>query len=64
MKALDVAKYILAKSEEYGDLTTNKKLQKLLYYVKAWGLVFIKGGIFDEPFEARVHGPLCRVVIY
>lgn len=62
MKALDVAKYILAKSEEYGDLTTNKKLQKLLYYVKAWGLVYIKGGIIDEPFEAWVHGPVCRVV--
>lgn len=64
MKALDVAKYILAKSEEYGDLTTNKKLQKLLYYVKAWGLVYIKGGIIDEPFEAWVHGPVCRVVYY
>lgn len=64
MKALDVAKYILAKSDEYGDLTTNKKLQKLLYYIKAWGLVYIQGGIIDEPFEAWVHGPVCRVVYY
>lgn len=62
MKALDVAKYILAKSEEYGDLISNKKLQKLLYYIKAWGLVYIPGGVIDEPFEAWVHGPVCKDV--
>lgn len=62
MRALDVAKYILAKSAEYGDAITNKKLQKLLYYVKAWGIVYFPDGVVDEPFEAWVHGPVCRVV--
>lgn len=37
MKALDVAKYIIAKCDNVGDLITNKKLQKILYYVKRMG---------------------------
>lgn len=62
MKALDVAKYLIAKSDEVGDLITNKKLQKILYYVKAWGLVYFNDGILSEPFEAWVHGPVCPEV--
>ncbi len=62
MKATDIAKYIIAKSDNYGDLITNKKLQKLLYYVKVWGLVYFKGngGVIEDQFEAWVHGPVCR----
>lgn len=62
MKAIDVAKYLIAKSDSAGDPITNKKLQKLLYYVKAWGLVYFKDGVIDEPFEAWVHGPVCPVI--
>ncbi len=64
MKAMDVANYIIAKSDNVGDLITNKKLQKVLYYVKAWGLVYFlrDGGVIDEPFEAWVHGPVCPEV--
>lgn len=60
----DIAKYIIAKSDNVGDLITNKKLQKLLYYIKAWGLVYFheQGGVLSEPFEAWVHGPVCRDV--
>lgn len=64
MKASDVAKYLIAKSDNVGDLITNKKLQKLLYYIKAWGLVYFKDGIIDDPFEAWVHGPVCRSVYF
>lgn len=61
MKATDVAKYIIALSDNCGDLITNKKLQKLLYYVKAWGLVYFKknSGVIEDSFEAWVHGPVC-----
>lgn len=59
MEAREVAKYIIAKSDNVGDLITNKKLQKLLYYVKAWGLVFFSDGVIDEEFEAWIHGPVC-----
>lgn len=47
MKAENVANYIIAKSDDVGDLITNKKLQKLLYYIKAWGLVYFAEGKFD-----------------
>jgi uncharacterized phage-associated protein len=57
MKAEEVAKYIIAHFDSHGDLITNKKLQKLLYYVEAWGLVHL-GGIIDEEFEAWVYGPV------
>ena len=64
MKASDVAKYLIAKSDNVGDLITNKKLQKLLYYIKAWGLVYFKDGIIEDSFEAWVHGPVCRNVYF
>lgn len=63
MKALDVAKYVVAKCDNVGDLITNKKLQKVLYYIKAWGVsYFPKDGVIDEDFEAWVHGPVCPIV--
>lgn len=57
MKAINVAHFIIANQDHYGDLITNKKLQKLLYYTEAWGLVHLDG-IIDEDFEAWVHGPV------
>lgn len=62
MKAIEVANYIIAKSDNVGDLITNKKLQKILYYIKAWGLVYFPEGVIDDEFEAWVHGPVCRNV--
>jgi uncharacterized phage-associated protein len=39
------------------------KLQKLLYYIQAWHLVFFdKDPMFDEPAEAWVSGPVYRSV--
>ena len=62
MKALELSPYLVAKSNLAGDGITNKKLQKLLYYVKAWGLVYFEDGIIEDDFEAWVHGPVCPVV--
>lgn len=62
MDALTLSPYIIAKSNLAGDGITNKKLQKLLYYVKAWGLVYFKDGILKDDFEAWVHGPVCPAV--
>lgn len=62
MEAKKVAEYIIAKYNDVGDLVTNKKLQKILYYVKAWGLVYFDDGVIDDSFEAWVHGPVCRSV--
>ena len=57
MKAIDIARYVITYNEHKGDFISNKKLQKLLYYVEAWGLVYMNS-IIDEDFEAWVHGPV------
>lgn len=48
----DVAKYLL---EIKGEVTA-MKLQKLAFYVKAWGLVWDEEEIFPENFEAWANG--------
>jgi len=55
MKALTVADIIVTYFDTKGDLITNKKLQKLLYYVEAWNLVYHKS-LIDDDFEAWVNG--------
>ncbi|MDR1098359.1 MAG: DUF4065 domain-containing protein, partial [Tannerella sp.] len=62
MNASDAAKYVIAKSDNVGDLITNKKLQKILYYIKAWGVVYFDEGVIDDDFEAWIHGPVCPSV--
>jgi uncharacterized phage-associated protein len=62
MNASDAAKYIIAKSDNVGDWITNKKLQKVLYYIKAWGTVYFDDGVIDDDFEAWIHGPVCPSV--
>ena len=59
MNSIEAAKYIIAFSDTKGDLITNKKLQKLLYYVQAWHLVYFEGDpLFEEQPQAWVHGPV------
>ena len=53
-----VADYFLAFSNETGDLISNLKLQKLVYYAQAWHLGMEETPIFPEDFEAWVHGPV------
>lgn len=38
------------------------KLQKLLYYCQAYHLAYFEKPLFEEDFEAWVHGPVCRSV--
>jgi uncharacterized phage-associated protein len=56
--AFDLAKYILAIHGAMSHL----KLQKLLYYVDAWHLVFYDNALIPEDFKAWVHGPVCVAV--
>jgi len=53
-----VADYFIALSNETHDLITNLKLQKLTYYAQAWHLAIRNVPMFDEDFEAWVHGPV------
>ena len=51
-----LAKVILS----YRNDISNKKLQKLAYYVYAWHLTILGREIADMTFEAWEHGPVCR----
>ena len=56
--AVDVAKYILAKTGEM----TAMKLQKLVYYSQAWSLVWDESPLFDEDIQAWANGPVVPVL--
>ena len=51
----DVADWFLSKAS-----MTPKKVQKLCYYYKAWGLaLYDQDFLPDDEFQAWVHGPVC-----
>lgn len=54
----DAADFILCECRERGDVLTNLKLQKLLYYAQAWYLALEDKPLFSEDFQAWVHGPV------
>lgn len=54
----DVADFFLAFANESGELLTNLKLQKLVFYAQAWHLANYGRPLFDEEFQAWVHGPV------
>lgn len=53
-----VADFLLTESRERGEILTNLKLQKLMYYAQAWHLALANKSLFEEDFEAWVHGPV------
>jgi uncharacterized phage-associated protein len=61
VKPIDVAKYFLALQEidqDSGDILSNLKLQKLLYYAQGYHLAKFGQPLFDEDFEAWAYGPV------
>jgi len=62
MKAIDVTKYFLYKVNQEGDLITNLKMQKLLYYAQAWYLVNFSKPLFDDQILAWNLGPVVKSV--
>lgn len=62
MRAEDVAEYIVVYFQTKGELLTNKKLQKLLYYIEAWFLADKNKSLISEDFEAWVFGPVVSSV--
>lgn len=57
--ASTVAKFLLTLvCEDEGDLMSNLKLQKLLYYVQGFHLAIYDSPLFDEPIQAWKHGPV------
>lgn len=59
LKAIDVAHYFLCQVDsEAGDLISNLKLQKLLYYAQGFHLAVCDAPLFEETIEAWTHGPV------
>lgn len=57
-KIFDVANWFLSKES-----MSHKKLQKLAYYVEAWGwALYERDVIEDTNFEAWVHGPVSKIL--
>lgn len=54
----DIADYFIALSNTTGNLITNLKLQKLVYYTQAWHLAMYDKPVIPEYFEAWIHGPV------
>ena len=53
-----VAESILDFCREHGDLMTNLRLQRILYYTQAWHLAMHDAPLFDQEFEASPSGPI------
>jgi len=61
-RALDIANYILNVANRDGDLISNLKMQKLLYYAQAWYLVNYGIPLFVDEIEAWELGPVIKAV--
>jgi uncharacterized phage-associated protein len=60
--SLDVAKLFLSWANSDGDVITNLKMQKLLYYADAWHMVNFHKQLFAEKILAWPLGPVVREV--
>lgn len=59
LSCYDVANYFLTQvSEDAGDLMSNLKLQKLVYYAQGFHLALYDEPLFPEPLEAWTNGPV------
>jgi len=58
-----VADYLLTlQDDESGELISNLKLQKLLYYAQGYHLALFDKPLFDEQILAWKHGPVVRSI--
>ena len=59
----NVARYTVFRLQQLGVSISPLKLQKLLYYIQAWHMVYFdKQSLFDEEPEAWVNGPVYRQI--
>lgn len=60
IRATNIANLFLAWASRDGDIITNLKLQKLLYYTQAWYMVNFNKRFFSDSIEAWDSGPIVR----
>ena len=54
----DIANKMLVMAEDGGELMTNMKLQKMLYYQQGFHLAYFGSPLFEEDLEAWMYGPV------
>lgn len=62
LNPIDVSRYVISYLNKKGFTVSHLKLQKILYYIEAWYLVFTGSSLFREEIEAWQHGPVIRKV--
>ncbi|GAB1543762.1 DUF4065 domain-containing protein [Scytonema sp. NUACC21] len=58
LTCFDIAQFFIHLANSTGSYISNLKLQKLVYYAQAWHLALYNEPLFEEDFEAWVHGPV------
>lgn len=59
LNAQDVADFFLSPvEEEEGELISNLKLQKMLYYAQGYALAILGRPLFNDSIENWLHGPV------
>ena len=53
-----IANQLLINAADSGELMTNMKLQKMLYYQQGFHLAYFETPLFDEDIEAWMYGPV------
>ena len=56
--SIDVANLFLKWANKEGELISNLKMQKLLYFAQAWHLAYFKTPLFIDPIKAWEFGPV------
>lgn len=61
---LEIANHLLAcaANSEVGELMSNMKLQKMLYYEQGFHLAYFGTPLFEEETEAWMYGPVVPIV--
>ena len=65
ISAEELANYLVFINQgnfEYGDVLTNLKIQKLLYYIQGFHLAFFDQPIFNDKIVAWKYGPVVEEV--
>jgi uncharacterized phage-associated protein len=58
LTCFDVANYFIEVANKTNGDISNSKLQKLVYYSQVWHLAIHDTALFQEDFEAWIHGPV------
>lgn len=63
--ALDIANKIIINTDiDKGDIISNLKLQKMMYYLQGFNLAFFDEKLFEDDIEAWQYGPVVPSVYY